>query len=94
MIAKRKHGQRQLHRAKVKARYYTACFILCLVEALVSAVPTALFATIIIPAVTRWRGGLGFGGEYLFLAAMFLITFTVIHNKVCDALFREEGQDQ
>ena len=90
MMAKKKRGQRELRRAQAKMRYYTAWTIICLMEAVTAAVPTAIMAALIIPLSVTLRGGPGFGGEYLLLAMTFVVTFRIIHYRTCDKVFGEE----
>lgn len=62
--------------------------LLGLIELAVAALPTAIAAVILVAITHAQRGYAAFGGEWLVIAAVFCVTFTIVHNRVCDELFK------
>ena len=73
-------------------KIYFVWTIICLVEAILASIPTAILAAILIPLATKMRGYTAFGGEYLLLGFVLLVAFNVIHKWVCKKIFGKEGK--
>lgn len=81
---------RRQKRRKQKIKRARALIILILAEILTAAVPTALLAAIIFPLAHIERGYYAIGSEWFITAFVFCGTFYMIHNKICDKIFKEE----
>ena len=79
--------RRRSNRAKEWSRV-GAWTLLGLIELAVAALPTAIAAVILVAITHAQRGYTAFGGEWLVIAAVFCVTFTIVHNRVCDELFK------
>ena len=55
---------------------------------LIELAVTAIAAVILVAITHAQRGYTAFGGEWLVIAAVFCVTFTIVHNRVCDELFK------
>lgn len=83
--------KKRTERRRRIAGYHAAWTAICIAEALLSAMPTALGAAIFIPIANSSREQPGFGSEYLLLAIIFFTAFRAIHNRTCDRVFGKEG---
>ncbi len=66
-----------------------AWMLLLAVELLITAVPTALLALIFVSLAYAERGYMALGSEWLMTAAVFCITYSITHNRICDKIFEE-----
>ncbi len=85
----KKNARRRKRRNRAKEwRRVGAWTLLGLVELAAAAFPTAILAVILVSLAHAQRGYMAFGGEWLVIAVAFCIIFTVVHNRVCDELFK------
>lgn len=54
-----------------------------------AALPTILAAVILIPLARAERGYEAFGGEWLMITGTFCVSYSIIHKKICDRIFKE-----
>lgn len=78
-----------MKRKKARRRQMGAWILVGLFELITTAAPTAVTAAIVLPLAYAERGYRGMGSEWLIIAAVFCITYGIIHNKVCDKIFKE-----
>lgn len=81
---------RQRRRRKRKAKRAAAWALVYIFEVLMSAVPTAITAAVLIPWAAAERGYYAAGGEWLAVAFVFYISYVAIHNAVCDKIYGKE----
>lgn len=82
-------AEKKRRRRNRKIQRVCAWTVLILFELLVSAVPTALTSAILLPLAYRERGYFGVGSEWLLIIAIFCITYSAFHNRICDKIFKE-----
>ena len=58
-------------------------------ELIAAALPAIITAAILIPIANARRGCAAFGGEWLVILMVFIMSYTVIHHKVCNEIFKE-----
>ena len=63
--------------------------ILILCELLVASIPASFAAKILVPLGRAARGYETFGVEWLVVAAVFCIAYTLVHKYACDRIFEE-----
>lgn len=68
---------------------FAAWSILIFCELLVSSIPAALAAQILVPLGRAARGSEAFGVEWMIVAAVYCITYTLVHKYACDRIFEE-----
>lgn len=87
---KKQNARREKRRNRAKEwRRIGAWTLLGLIELAATALPTAIVAVLLVAIAHAQRGYTAFGGEWLIIAAVFCVTFTIVHNRVCDKLFKE-----
>lgn len=69
---------------------WTAVFAIELVSAALTATATA---AILLPIAHARRGYAAMGGEWLAILMVFIVSYTVIHRKICNEIF-EEGKHE
>lgn len=84
-VRRRQRRARKLRRLKQAG----ALTVLCTIEALIAAVPTAVAAAIILPMAYAQRGYGAVGGECLLLLLIFCAAYSFAHNRICDWIFGE-----
>lgn len=84
-------AERQRRKRRREIQRVRAWTLLIVIELLISAVPTAITAAILIPLAYWQRGYYGVGGEWLVILIVFCTTYIVIHNRICDRIFGEEA---
>ena len=82
--------KRKNSRLRKQIRYLSRWALVVIIETIMAAVPTALLAVIIVPLANASREHFDIGGEWLVLELVFYITFVIIHNKLCDAIYGKE----
>lgn len=83
-------AERQRRKRRREIQRVLAWTLLVMFELLLAAVPTAITAAIIIPLVYWQRGYYGMGSEWILIIAVFCITYSAVHNRICDRIFEEE----
>lgn len=63
---------------------------LIMLEILIAAVPTAGVAAVFLPLAYAERGYMAMGIEWLIIAAVFCITYSIAHKRACDRIFGQE----
>lgn len=64
--------------------------MLIMLELAAAAAPTIILAAILLPLVRRERGYAAMGSEWLIIAATFCITYSIVHKRICEKIFKEE----
>lgn len=82
-------AESQRRKRKREIQRVCAWTLLIMFELLVAAAPTAITAVILIPLAYWQRGYYGVGSEWLLIIAVFCITYSAIHNRICDRIFEE-----
>lgn len=75
---------------KRKAERAAAWTIICAVEIILAAIPTAVLAALVVPFATALRGYFAYGGEWLAVLVAFYLAYFYIHKRVCDKIFGKE----
>ena len=82
-------AERQRRKRKREIQRVCALTLLIMFELLVAAALTAITAAILIPFAYWQRGYYGVGSEWLAIIAVFCITYSAVHNRICDRIFEE-----
>ena len=64
--------------------------ILIAAEIVAAFIPTVLAAVPLMKLAYAERGYKAYGGEWLLIIAIYVVSFYIIHNKVCDKIFEED----
>ena len=81
---------KQRRRAKRRVQRTAALVLVYLFEILVAAAPTAIAAAVFVPWAAQERGYTAVGGEWFLVAFVFYVSYVLVHNAVCDALYGKE----
>lgn len=82
---------RRRRKRKAKIQRMAVWTLVYLFELLMSLVPTAVTAALILPYAYSKRGGYGIGSEWLLILLVFCFTYRTVHNWICDRIFGEEA---
>lgn len=82
---------RRRRKRKAKIQRIAVWTLVYLFELLMSLVPTAVTAALILPYVYSERGGYGIGSEWLLILLVFCFAYRAVHNWICDRIFWEEA---
>lgn len=89
MSRQEKRRRRRWH----KTRRLCVWTLLMLFELAVAAAPAGITAAVLVPLARTQRGYWAIGGEWLLIAAIFIVAFSAIHNAVCNTL-EEDRTDE
>lgn len=76
-------------RERQRRKQISAWSILIFCELLAATIPTAVAGMVFVPLGRAARGYSAFGVEYLIVAAVFCIAYTLAHKYACDRIFEE-----
>ncbi len=85
-----KDVEKKKNRRKLEIQRIVAWILLVLIEIAAAAAPAILLAAILVPMARAERGYEAIGGEWFAIGTAFCITYTAIHNRICDKIFEEE----
>ena len=81
---------RRRRKRRRRLRQIEAWTIIILLELAAAAAPTIILAAILFPFAYRERGYAAMGSEWLMIAATFCITYSIVHKRICEKIFRQE----